>query len=78
MAQAGSRKGLEPFQALLGTFCEWGEEILNYFSCRFTNGPLEGKNNRIKVIKRMGYGYRNADNLRIRILLTNRSQWALT
>ncbi|MCX5977354.1 MAG: ISL3 family transposase [Coprothermobacterota bacterium] len=71
------RSWLEPFRALLGTFREWGEEILNYFSCRVTNGPLEGKNNRIKVIKRLGYGYRNADNLRIRIHLTNRSQWAL-
>ena len=41
-------------------------------------GHLEGKNNRIKGIKRLGYGYSNADNLRIRIHLTNRSQWALT
>jgi transposase len=69
--------GLGPFRALLGTFREWGEEILNYFSHRVTNGPLEGKNNRIKVIKRLSYGYRNADNLRIRILLTNRSQGAM-
>jgi hypothetical protein len=37
----------------------------------YPNGFLEGKNNRIKVIKRLAYGYRNAANFRQRILLTN-------
>ena len=35
------------------------------------NGFLEGKNNRIKVIKRVAYGYRNEANFRQRILLMN-------
>ena len=52
-------------------FRNWRGEILNYFDHRVTNGFVEGKNNRIKVIKRMAYGYRNIDNLRMRILLTN-------
>ncbi|MCX5971450.1 MAG: ISL3 family transposase, partial [Coprothermobacterota bacterium] len=69
--------GLAPFQPLLSTLREWGEEILNYFHCPFTNGPLEGKNNRTKVIKRMAYGYRNPDNLRMRILLTNKTTRAM-
>ncbi|MBS4461052.1 ISL3 family transposase [Aerococcaceae bacterium zg-B36] len=38
----------------------------------YTNGPIEGLNNRIKNIKRCGYGYRNFYNLRARILLVNR------
>lgn len=38
----------------------------------YTNGPLEGINNRIKNIKRAGYGYRNFYNLRARILVVNR------
>lgn len=50
----------------------WREEILNYFDYPYTNGFLEGKNNRIKVIKRMAYGYRNPQNFRQRILLSNR------
>ena len=49
----------------------WREEILNYFEYRITNGFVEGKNNRIKTIKRMGYGYRNTNNFRLRILATN-------
>jgi transposase len=52
-------------------FRNWRSEILNYFDYHITNGFVEGKNNRIKAIKRMAYGYRNTDNLKRRILLTN-------
>ncbi|GFO99037.1 transposase [Lactobacillus helveticus] len=34
-----------------------------------TNGPVEGTNNKIKVIKRTAYGFRNFFNFRARILL---------
>ncbi|MGX0048700.1 transposase, partial [Staphylococcus haemolyticus] len=37
-----------------------------------TNGPLEGINNKIKLIKRLSFGYRNYDNLRNRIIITSR------
>jgi len=62
---------LYEFKELLHTFANWREEILNYFDYRITNGFVEGKNNRIKTIKRMAYGYRNMDNFRMRILATN-------
>jgi len=60
-----------PFRSLLSMLRTWREEILNYFDRRYTNAVLEGKNNRIKVIKRVAYGYRNRDNFRQRIMLTN-------
>ena len=59
------------FKHLLPTLKKWRQEILNYFDYRITNGFVEGKNNRIKTIKRMAYGYRNMDNFRLRILATN-------
>ena len=62
---------LPEFKELLHTFTNWREEILNYFDYRITNGFVEGKNNRIKTIKRTAYGYRNLDNFRLRILATN-------
>jgi transposase len=65
------KAGLKEFGIGLPMFRNWRNEILNYFDHRVTNGFVEGKNNRIKVIKRMAYGYRNIDNLRRRILLTN-------
>ena len=46
------------------------QEIYNSFKYdTYTNGPVEGTNNKIKVIKRTAYGFRNFFNFRIRILL---------
>ena len=63
--------GPAPFHRLFPMLRNWREEILNYFDHRYTNGFVEGMNNRIKVIKRMAYGYRNNQNFRQRILLSN-------
>ncbi len=62
---------LVEFKELLHTLTNWREEILNYFDYPITNGFVEGKNHRIKTIKRMAYGYRNMNNFRLRILVTN-------
>lgn len=34
-----------------------------------SNGPLEGINNKIKVIKRISYGYKSFSNFKVKILL---------
>ena len=62
---------LPEFKELASILTNWREEILNYFDYPITNGFVEGKNNRIKVIKRIAYGYRNMGNFRLRILATN-------
>jgi len=41
---------LGPFQALSPMLRYWRKEILNYFDHRYTNGVVEGKNNRIKSL----------------------------
>lgn len=56
------------FSRSLGTFGRWLEPILNYFHNRTSNGVVEGINNKIKVIKRMAYGFRNFDHFRLRVL----------
>jgi transposase len=42
--------------------------ICNYFRNRTTSGAMEGINNRIKLIKRQAYGFRNFGNFRRRLL----------
>ena len=37
----------------------WFKEIVNIIEYGYNNGFVEGYNNKIKVIKRIGYGYRN-------------------
>ena len=65
-----SKTGLKSIDGFLKTLDNWEEWILNYFSSgKVTNGAVEGLNNKIKLIKRRGYGYRNNGNFRQRILV---------
>ena len=58
----------EPLNRLAGTLDRWFESIVRYIRHRYTNGPTEGFNNKIKLIQRMAYGLRNEHNRRKRIL----------
>jgi transposase len=49
---------------------DWKEYVLNYFTHRFTTSVIEGINNSIKTVKRMGYGFRNFVNFKQRILIS--------
>lgn len=51
------------------TIIRWLDEIIAYFDNRTTSGVVEGINNKLKLIKRSAYGFRNFDNYRIRCLL---------
>ena len=61
---------LDEFKPTLTMLANWGKYILNAFDCPYSNGFTEGCNNKIKVIKRNAYGYRNFKNFRNRILLS--------
>ena len=61
---------LPEFETLLRVLQNWQEYILNAFDCHYSNGFTEGCNNKIKVLKRIAFGYRNFGNLRQRIMLT--------
>lgn len=56
------------FEKCAKTYRHWSKEILNAFKYGLTNGPTEGFNNKIKVLKRVSYGVRNFDRFRTRIL----------
>lgn len=71
LEQSIAHSSLPEYRRLLSTLKRWRDEILNYFDYHITNGFVEGKNNRIKTLKRMAYGYRNMENFRLRILATN-------
>lgn len=59
---------LPEFQPCLTMLANWETLILNSFDRRVTNGFTEGTNNKIKVLKRLAFGYRNFGNFRRRIL----------
>ena len=61
---------LPEFAACLTMLKNWESYILNAFDCHYSNGFTEGVNNKIKVLKRIAFGYRSFRNFRIRILCT--------
>lgn len=63
---AWSFPGLDKF---LGTMERWWDKILNYFGSRQTSGPVEGINNKARVIVKRSYGLKSADSLWTRLIL---------
>lgn len=58
------------FEKLTETLLEWGDEIFAFHATdRVSNGRIEGTNNKIGVLKRVAYGFVNADNLAARAIL---------
>jgi len=59
----------EWFRKKLTFLNKYKQGIQNAFETKYNNGALEGTNNKIKVIKRVAYGYRNFFNFRARIYI---------
>ena len=51
------------------TLRTWEQETLNYHRTGATNGPTEAVNLIIEKTRRLGHGFRNWDNYRLRLLL---------
>ena len=65
----------EELDGFIQTFEQWQEAILNYFDAGQTSGPVEGINNKARVILKRSYGLKSADSLWTRLILDlNRAQ----
>jgi transposase len=61
---------------LARTLDAWRPELLAYFDTGgISNGPTEAVNGLIKKVKRVGHGYRNFTNYRLRLLLHCGTDW---
>lgn len=56
------------FQHCITTFTNWSTEIANIVGENVSNGFIEGSNNKIKVLKRISFGFQNFRRSRNRIL----------
>ena len=59
------------FQSCITAYRNWFQEILNSMDVPWSNGYIEGCNNKTKVLKRVCFGMRNFSNFRKRILFCN-------
>ena len=51
------------------TYLHWSYEIKNSLEVPYSNGVIEGFNNKIKTLKRIAFGFKNFKRFRTRILL---------
>ena len=59
---------LPEYQACVTAYRNWFQEILNSMDVPWSNGFIEGCNNKTKAFKRVCFGMRNFRNFRNRIL----------
>ena len=53
------------------TYQHWAYEIKNSLEVPYSNGPIEGTNNKIKALKRTTFGMSKFENFKARIMLLN-------
>ena len=59
------------FREKLQNLLTYEEGITNAMIYPYTNGKIEAKNTHIKTMKRVSYGFKSFENMRIRIFLIN-------
>lgn len=69
--------GVRELKRMAKTVAEHRNGILAYFDHPITSGPLEGVNNKIKVLKRMAYGFRDDEFFKLKILGLHEARYAL-
>jgi transposase len=67
--------GVPELERLARTIGRWETPILRWHRTRLTNAATEGTNLIVKNIKRLGFGFRNFDNYRLRLLLRCGAPW---
>lgn len=60
---------------LANTISAWQLEVLAYHTTGLSNGPTEAVNLLIEKVRRIGHGFRNFDNYRLRLLLRCGVKW---
>ena len=62
------KSNIEEFQKVLKTIEHYWYGIENYFTHHVTNGASEGYNNKINIIKRRAYGFKDIEYFKLKIL----------
>ena len=69
--------GIRMLEKFADTLEEHQEGILNYYDYPISTGPLEGTNNKIQLMKRKAYGYRDHEFFKLKILGAHETRYEL-
>lgn len=76
--ERANKSGIRPLMKMGNTIATYKFGILNWYEHPVSSGRLEGTNNKIKVLKRMAYGYRDLDFFKLRIMAIHEAKYAFT
>ena len=60
--------GVRILYKIANTLLSHRSDIFNYFDFKLSTGPLKGMNNKIKVLKRKMYGFRDFEFFKLKLL----------
>jgi transposase len=69
--------GIRMLVSFAATLEEHQEGVLNYYDFPISTGPLEGTNNKIQLMKRQAYGFRDHEFFKLKILGIHETKHAL-
>ncbi|HLJ95688.1 MAG TPA: ISL3 family transposase [Gemmataceae bacterium] len=69
--------GMRILRQFADTLADHQEGVLNYYHYRISTGPLEGTNNKIQLMKRQAYGFRDPEFFKLKILGIHETKHAL-
>lgn len=69
--------GIRVLKTMANTLRGHRSGLLAWHSYPISTGPLEGTNNKIKLLQRRAYGYRDKELLKLRILSLHTTKWEL-
>jgi transposase len=70
--------GLKPMLKIAKMLERHKKGLLSYFQHRISTGPLEGLNNKLKVLKRQAYGFRDNEYFKLRLYFLHKSNAVFT
>ena len=76
--ERASKSGIGPLMKMGNTIAAHKLGILNWYDYPVSSGRLGGTNNKIKVLKRMAYGYRDQEFFKLRIMAIHEAKYAFT
>lgn len=69
--------GIAVLKTFAKTLATHKHRILSYYDHPISTGPLEGTNNKIKTMKRQGYGFRDTEFFKLKIMAVHEAKYAL-
>ena len=69
--------GIRMLQQFAVTLAAHRHGILAWYDCQITTAPLEGTNNKIRVLQRNAYGYRDQEFFRLKLYALHETTYAL-